>query len=173
MAKSALQTSTKPKRKSYYKPVVVDKRNKNGKKIDLAEVVKLRDVQGLSFPQIGKILGFDQAYVNRVHTNFKSMVQPSDLNNAFTDNRVSILNSMELNLLQNLGKADKLEKASLNNVAYAFNQIHTARRLEQGLSTGNVAISIETVYQDAEKEAKALRKQHSKVEVSVNSEGQE
>ena len=68
---------------------------------------------------------------------------------------------------------EKLKKASLNNVAYAFNQIHTARRLEQGLSTGNVAISIESVYQDAEKAAKDLRKDHGKVAVSLKDDSQD
>ena len=60
------------------------------------------------------------------------------------------------------------KNASLNNVAYSYNQIHTARRLEQGLGGGGVTVSIEVVYQDAEAEAKALRKKHGKVQVSIN-----
>jgi len=167
MADNALQTS---KSIPDPPPIKIDKRTKNGKKLDISQVIKLRDINGLSFAEIGKTLDYSEPYIYRTYEKFKGLIQDTDTIKIFEDNRIKFLSSIEMNMLQDLTSETKREKASLNNVAYAFNQIHTARRLEQGLSTGNVAISIETVYQDAEKEAKALRKEHGKVEVSVNSE---
>ena len=39
----------------------------------------------------------------------------------------------------------KVQKASLNNVAYAFSQIHTARRLEEDKSTSNQSVKVHNV----------------------------
>lgn len=43
-------------------------------------------------------------------------------------------------MIASLADPEKLAKASLNNVAYAFQQVHTARRLEEGKSTENKSI---------------------------------
>ena len=65
-------------------------------------------------------------------------------------------------MLQDLSSEDKRAKASLNNVAYAFNQIHTARRLEEGKSTaGGVTVNIELTYQEATKASRELRMKHA------------
>ena len=140
----------------------IDKRTKNGKKLDIAQVIKLRDIQELSFPKIGKVLGYDQGYIYRMYKAFKGMVKDEDISNTFNHNRVNILNSMELDLLQNMSKEDKLQKASLNNVAYAFNQIHNARRLEEGKGTaGGVTVNIEIAYQEATDRSRNLRLKHA------------
>ena len=144
------------------KPGKIDKRTKNGKKLDIAQVIKLRDVQELSFPEIGKIVGYDQGYINRMYHQFKGMVKDADTTNTFTHNRTNILTSMELDLLQNMSKPDKLEKASLNNIAYTYNQIHTARRLEEGKGTaGGVTVNIEIAYQEATELSRKVRLKHA------------
>ena len=158
MPKSALQK--KPQPTTGIDPI--DKRTKNGKKLDVAQVIQLRDVQGLSFPKIGKVTGYDQGYIHRVYTKFKKLVNSTDISTAFADNRVNILNTMELSLLENLSKAEKLKKASLNNVAYAFNQIHTARRLEEGKGTGRgLSVTIEVAYQEATDRSRSIRLKHA------------
>lgn len=50
------------------------------------------------------------------------------------------MSAAEEQLIASLLDPDKIAKASLNNVAYAFQQIHTARRLEEGKSTENKSI---------------------------------
>jgi len=140
----------------------IDKRTKNGKKLDLGEVIKLRDVSGLSFDKISAITGYAKPYIHRAYTEFKSLLKDSDLTNVFNENRVNILSSIELNMLQDLGDEDKRKKASLNNVAYAFNQIHTARRLEEGKGTaGGVTVNIEIAYQEATDRSRDLRLKHA------------
>jgi len=61
---------------------------------------------------------------------------------------------------------EKLKKASINNVAYAFQNIHNAKRLESGQSTSNIGISIEA------KLAKALDKAH-KTDDTINNKVQD
>jgi hypothetical protein len=59
---------------------------------------------------------------------------------AYRKHRTELFTVTERQLMASLTDADKLAKASLNNVAYAFQQIHTARRLEEGKSTENKSI---------------------------------
>ena len=139
----------------------IDKRTKNGKKLDLAEVIKLKDVNNLSYNQIGKQLGYSGPYIHKAYNKFKDLVQDTDTSNNFSDNRVRILSSIEMNMLQDMVNVDKREKASLNNVAYAFNQIHTARRLEEGKGTaGGVTVNIEIAYQEATDRSRNIRLKH-------------
>ena len=141
-------------------PPKINKR-KSGTKLDLGQVIKLRDVKGLSFGEISDITGYARQYIHRAYKEFKSLIQDSDITTAFSDNRVNILSSIEMTMLRNLSDKGKLKKASLNNVAYAFNQIHTARRLEDGKSTaGGTTINIQIAYQEATDRSKALRAKH-------------
>lgn len=57
----------------------------------------------------------------------------------FEGMRTQILTAHEMRLLESMMATEKLEKASVNNVAYALRQVHDMRRLHQGLSTANVA----------------------------------
>lgn len=54
--------------------------------------------------------------------------------------RLQILNAAEMLILKEIFDRRKLQKASLNNLAYAFSQIHNARRLEEGKSTANISL---------------------------------
>jgi len=68
------------------------------------------------------------------------LVDDPQANRAFAENQVNILQGTERVLIGNLLEPEKLKKASVNNLAYAFTQIHNARRLESGLSTENVDV---------------------------------
>lgn len=59
---------------------------------------------------------------------------------SYRKNRTELFTLTERELMGSLIDPDKIAKASLNNVAYAFQQIHTARRLEEGKSTENKSI---------------------------------
>jgi len=65
--------------------------------------------------------------------------------------KVPLLKATLARTLNGLNDPDKMEKASLNNVAYALTQVHTALRLEEGKSTANVS------YADALRELKAAK----------------
>ena len=121
----------------------LDGRTKNGKPIDVMQVIKLREVNGLSYGQIGKHLGYSVPHISRVYRKFRKLLPSADILNAYKSSRIDLLNSMELKLLQNLNNEDKLKDASLNNVAYTIGQVSNLRRLEAGQSTANIGISIE------------------------------
>jgi len=62
--------------------------------------------------------------------------------------KVDLFSAAEMQLLASLMRPEKLEKASLNNVAYALTQVHTALRLETNQSTANVGIVTKIVQGD-------------------------
>jgi hypothetical protein len=125
------------------KPDKVDGRTKNGKRIDIMQVIKLRDVNGLSYGQIGKHLGYSVPHISRVYRKFKELLPSTEILTTYNDNRTSLLSGIELKLLEQLHKDDKLKDASLNNVAYTIGQVSSLRRLESGQSTANIGIKIE------------------------------
>jgi predicted DNA-binding protein YlxM (UPF0122 family) len=111
----------------------------------LTEIFRLRFKNKLTFKEIGKIYSVSpQAIHQRIKSVIKLLNNP-DLDQAYADNRVDLLNSAERILLSTLIESDKLKDASLNNVAYSLKQIHDMRRINADLSTGNEAIKIEVV----------------------------
>jgi len=111
----------------------------------LTEIFKLRFKNKLTFKEIGKIYNVSpQAIHQRIKSLIKLLNNP-ELDQAYADNRVDLLNSAERILLSTLIESDKLKDASLNNVAYSLKQIHDMRRINADLSTGNEAIKIEVV----------------------------
>ena len=145
----------------------IDKRTKNGKKLDIRKVLKLKDVNGLSFAEIARALDYSEPYIHKVYKAFKSFMPSGEISESYETNRSNLLSGMEYKLLQNLAKEDKLKKASLNNVAYAFNQIHTARRLEEGKGiAGGVTVNIEIAYQEATELSRNIRMKHAGSSVS-------
>jgi hypothetical protein len=71
----------------------------------------------------------------------------SELENieAYQSVRKDLLTATELVLLKSLNDPEKLNKASANAIAYSFSQIFSARRLESGQSTQNVATQTVTI----------------------------
>ena len=145
------ETATSP-------PINIDGRAKhNGKPLDLKQVFKLR-AEGKTNTEIGKLLNYHHSYISRTIKEFDTLLKPSETIDTYQNNRTHVLNAIELKLLDNLVDTDKLQKASLNNVAYAMTQTSNLRRLESGESTVNVGVAIEL------KLAKALEKAHGKPE---------
>jgi len=102
------------------------------------EIYKLRLHHRLSYPQIAKLTGKS---IDTVHTCFHRFLDrlgsPADVE-AYENSKKELLSLTEERLVATLTDPDKLEKASLNNVAYALTQVHTALRLEKGKSTSNI-----------------------------------
>jgi len=70
------------------------------------------------------------------------LIDDPQANKAFAQNQVSILQGTERVLIGNILDPEKLKKASVNNLAYAFQQVHNARRLEAGMSTEQVDVHV-------------------------------
>ena len=70
---------------------------------------------------------------------------------AFMCQKAHILNAVELRLLRSLADTDCIEKATLNNRAYAYRQVADQGRLERGLATDNIGVFARLVIQADEK----------------------
>jgi hypothetical protein len=57
----------------------------------------------------------------------------------YTDTRSQLLSAGELKLFKSMMEQQKLDKASVNNLAYAMRQLYDMGRLERGQSTSNVS----------------------------------
>lgn len=113
----------------------------NQPRIDIAKALKLR-LQGNTLSEIGAVFGVSESAVSQALRKFEGIlknVEPGTLT-AFSEHRSQLLNAIELELMRSLLQPEALEKASLNNRAYAFQQVHQARRLEEGKSTENLGV---------------------------------
>jgi transposase len=112
---------------------------------DTAGLLKLRLEQHLSYDQIALLTGLSKGTVYDRLIWVEKLVKDPEQLTAYESQRPKLLSGVEAALLAELTNPDKVEKASLNNVAYAFGQIHQARRLEQDKSTSNIGIHAELV----------------------------
>ena len=108
------------------------------KKKRVESVVSLA-ARGLPATHISAILNVPESTVRYDISAFKSVFRNLVDVDSYRAHRVRLLEAAEFTLLQSMMNEEKLAKASVNNLAYAYAQLHTARRLEQGASTSNVA----------------------------------
>ncbi len=111
----------------------------NVKKLDPFEVYKLRLQNRLTFPQIAGIFGCSAQAAHQCFTKFSEALGETGDVEAYTNAKQALFSQAEERLIASCLDPDKLAKASLNNIAYAFTQIHTALRLETGKSTQNIS----------------------------------
>ncbi len=109
-------------------------------KIDALKAYQLRVQHRMSYQQIADHLDCSKGSVIQRLKQFSETVHSPEDKAAFESIRAQAMTAVEEQLIASLLDTDKLAKASLNNVAYAFQQIHTARRLEEGKSTENKSI---------------------------------
>jgi predicted transcriptional regulator len=110
------------------------------KKLDLVQAYKLRVENRLTFAEIAKTLGVPKSTVHAALHRLNKLVPDPETVKAFEGVQASILTSAQEQLLSSLLDPAKLEKASLNNLAYGFTQLFTAHRLLTGASTQNISV---------------------------------
>lgn len=113
------------------------------RKIDLSQAIKLYFDNGLPEAEIARHFDCSPQALNQALKPYKQLMLGGNELQTFRDNRVRIKDSIEYNLLLDISDPQKREAASLNNVAYAYRQIHETRRLDEGLSTANVDLHAE------------------------------
>jgi len=134
------------------------KKDKYHSKIDIRTAVRLRYVKGLSYADIGRYFGVPRQSVESALSRFKGLMLSKPEIEAYEESKHLILSSVEAELTKQLTDKEKLEKASLNNVAYAFKQVFDSNRLQRGQSTSNIAYADLTQEIDAaEKEIEELQ----------------
>lgn len=109
---------------------------KNRKGTPLTKMIQLR-LKGLTVKEIADKLGMKYNTVLVTMRNLFNLLDREKLI-AFEKYRNEIYSAIEFELLDLMLDPKKKEEAKLHNIAYAFDRIYNARRLEQGKSTANI-----------------------------------
>ena len=132
--------------------------------LDLDKALKLRFVNGLTEPEIASYFGVSKQAVNQQLMPFRKLMAGEGMLKTFENNYDRILTNVSMILISDMLDPAKREKASLNNVAYAFTQINQALRLHRGESTLNVDVSkSEQFVKDIERKKQALLAKRDKI----------
>lgn len=127
------------------------------KKIDMSEVFRLYYRNDLTYAQIAEKYNTSPQNIQQRLARFTSVLPTKDEIHTYRQNKSSILEGVELRLIDNLVDEGKLKDASLNNVAYAFQQVATQNRLEKGLATERIdSISLTASLSDIERRKQEL-----------------
>lgn len=109
-------------------------------KVDVATALKMRLVKKMSYQEIADKFGCNKSTVHIALKRFEAIIrEPAEIE-AYRQSKADLLESAELQILEKLVDGETIQKASLNNAAYAFTALHNAGRLERGKSTANVDI---------------------------------
>jgi transcriptional regulator with XRE-family HTH domain len=104
----------------------------------LRELIGLR-IQGLTNKAIGERFGVTSQAISKRISGALAFLDGERLDN-YRKFKVQILECIEDKLLSELCNPDRMKKATLGNIAYAFEKVHIARRLEAGESTQNLGL---------------------------------
>jgi predicted DNA-binding protein YlxM (UPF0122 family) len=114
---------------------LIDKKDNSTGKVDIAQALKLRFKNRLTFQEIANHFGVTRQAVNYALRKYVNVLN-RDIG-AYKDIKADLLSAVEMEMLQNMLDSDKIKGASLNNIAYAFQQVFNANRLESGQSLSN------------------------------------
>lgn len=108
------------------------------RKFDHSAALELA-VQGWRYSEIAARYKVSESAVKQALAKYQHLLndlQPGMIE-AYRAKRSDLFTLVEQELMASLMDPQAMAKASLNNRAYAFQQIHTARRLEEEKSTAN------------------------------------
>jgi hypothetical protein len=107
---------------------------------DVLRAYRLRVLNRLSYQEIADQLGEPKSSVYKALAALVSLTHDHERMQQYEEIRPALLSAAEERMLASLVDEDTIEKASLNNRAYAFQQLHNARRLESGKSNLNIGL---------------------------------
>lgn len=112
-----------------------------------AQLSKALHLAALKRPvrEIARAIDCPDSTTRRLLERYGSWLQELENVQEYTDTRHQLLSAGELKLFKSMMEQEKLDKASVNNLAYAMRQLYDMGRLEKGLSTANVATQTVTV----------------------------
>lgn len=111
------------------------KPQKKHTKVDVQKALNLRVNNKLSYREIAALQGNHPTSVHKALQRFL----PDDKSRDFQTNKADILNKVQMMIVEQVD-SKRLKGASLNNLAYAFQNFHNSERLDRGESTSNVDI---------------------------------
>lgn len=96
-------------------------------------------LKGMSYRAIAAKVGMGKSAVQARVTGIYAKLEKDDLE-AYNKHEDAILTYAKHVMVQHAVRPEVVEKASLNNVAYAYTQFNSAQRLLRGESTANHSI---------------------------------
>jgi transcriptional regulator with XRE-family HTH domain len=131
------------------------------------KILTLRYQHNLSYAAIGEQLGCSKSYVAKVLKKFEGLMESPETLEHFRRVRPDLLTAAEFKILRNLVNDTKLKEASANNLAYAFQQIHSARRIEEGLGASDVNINIVNILNEGLRDGKPGQQEPETVDAEL------
>ena len=116
-----------------------DRREKETKRDNTILELKAK---GLNHSQIAKVANCHPETVSRCIRKFKAFFDEVEEAEGYQEVRQKILNATEFKLLRSVTEDSAIEKAPLNQRAYALKEVHNMRRLNEGLSTSNTSLQV-------------------------------
>lgn len=126
----------------------IDKPIANKNKVDIAAALKMRRMQGMTYEQIAKSLGCTRQAVQQRLATIEKLLGDKEEIKEYQNSKSEILTAVEMQLINKMLDKQTLKNASLNNTAYAFQQVFNANRLENGKSTVNASVHISIQHQE-------------------------
>ncbi|GJQ48606.1 helix-turn-helix domain-containing protein [uncultured Candidatus Kuenenia sp.] len=109
-------------------------------KIDIGRALELRFKNGMSYGEIARHFGVSKSYVHGILQRFTNLIREPEELEFYEKYKTKLLSSAELKILEKLMDDETIKGATLNNAAYAFQNLFNANRLERGKSTANIDI---------------------------------
>lgn len=106
--------------------------------VDLSQALTLRIKHKLPYGAIAAQMGVTKQAIHQRLKRFLPLLTDTASTDEYECYKGQLLSSVELALVEQLVDKDKIKEASLNNVAYAFQQVSNAGRLARGESTENI-----------------------------------
>ncbi|GEM_PF-3229697 len=119
---------------------VVKKNMPNDPKVDKFKAFELYFLKNVSLTDIAKSFNCSVPYIHKIIQPFKNLIADPQTLGIYEKNKTRILSTAEIEILKNMVNPETLKKASGNNLAYMFQQVFNANRLEKGQSTANISI---------------------------------
>lgn len=108
-------------------------------KIDTKKALALR-LKGNTYKDIANMMGVTEQGVHAHLKPFLPLLEHAEGLPAFKANQADIYDVVRSKLIGSMIEPEKLQKASVNNLAYAAKAMHEMSRLERDQSTSNVAV---------------------------------
>ena len=125
------------------------------RKLDVGRALTMRLVKLRTYQEIADDCGVCKTTVINALKPFEAMIACPEEVVAYRANRAQILDSIEMKIVGAMASPNVLKKASLNNLAYAAQNVNNMSRLERGQSTANVHTLLSNAADRADEKDKA------------------
>lgn len=108
--------------------------------VDVGRALQLRIEQGCTYQEIADIQGTSKQAVHKRLKPFLRLLDDPDAVRAYGKNESMLLDGARMQLLANIVDPERLSKAPVNSLAFAFDKLFNAGRLLRNQSTANIGL---------------------------------